>query len=156
MRSALAALVIVAGILMAGVGAVAVQYEDSVLGANDEQTFNETFTVDEGTVHTFAESNRDVIYNSTVTVKQSGTLIEQDGNYTWHEGNGTLTVLLGSDLTDGADASNEYQLTAPQDEQRLLRNVGNLPAQLGDGILIALTAAVVLGALYIVTNGRRF
>lgn len=156
MRSALAALVVVAGILMAGVGAVAVQYEDSVLGANDRQTFNESFTVDEGTVHEFAESNRDVIYNATVTVTQSGTVIEQDGNYTWHDTNGTLAVLVGSHLSDGGTAFNEYQLTEPENSQRLVRDLGSLPAQYGDALLIGFGAAIVLGALWIVTNGRRF
>lgn len=156
MRRQLVALVAVASILLLGVFGIAIQYEDSVTGANDEQRFNETFTVDEGTIHTFAESNRDVVYNDTAKVVQSGTLINQSGNYTWFAANGTLFIEVGSSLTDGADATNEYGLTAPNQSQQVVRDIGLLPAQIGDALLVALGAAVVIGGLYILTRQGAF
>lgn len=155
MHRQLVALVAVATLLFLGAGAIAMQYEGSVLGANDVQTFNESFTVDEGNLQTFAESNRDVVYNDTVRVVQSGTVIEQDGNYTWHAINGTLLVQVGSDLTDGASATNEYQLTEPNQSQQLVRDVGLLPSQLAEALLVALAAAVVIGGIWLITRGNR-
>lgn len=156
MHRALVAVVAVGVLLFVGVPAIAIQYESSVLGANAEQRFNESFTVDEGSVHTFAESNRDVIYNETVLVTQSGTTVDQAGNYTWDDQNGTLFVQVGSDLTDGAQAFNEYGLTAPNESQQLVRDVGLLPAQLGEVLLLALAAAVVVGGLIIVVRSGGF
>lgn len=155
MHRQLVALIAVGTILFAGAAAISIQYEDSVLGANDEQRFNESFTVDEGTLHTFAESNRDVIYNDTAFLKQAGTVIEADGNYTWHAINGTLFIEVGSDFTDGATATNEYGLTAPNESQQLARDVGLLPSHVSDALLVALGAAVVIGGMWLLILGRR-
>lgn len=155
MQQQLAALAVVGVILLAGVGALSAQYEQSVTGSNAQDSISgESFTVSKPGLHTFNESNRDVIYNETVTVyDSSGTVVSEDGNYSWNDGNGTLYVPSGSTLNDSESATIDYQFTVPDNSQRAVRDTGMiLPGSLGGTITLALGLAVVLGSLWIIVR----
>jgi hypothetical protein len=140
--------VAVIGALVIGllaIGAIGAQYETAVTGTQPaQQVTNETFTVDVGTTHAFNESRRDVVYNDSVTVYQNSTEIDAS-EYRWQPGNGTLFVPSSSSMTDGESAKITYQYTEPTGEQRIARDVGLLPAQLGEGLGILAAAALLVG-----------
>jgi len=140
--------VAVIGALVIGllaISAIGAQYETAVTGAQPaQQVTNESFTVDVGTTHVLNESRRDVVYNDTVTVYQNSTEIDAS-EYRWQPGNGTLFVPSDSALTDGQSANITYQFTEPTGEQRIARDVGLLPAQLGEGLGILAAAALLVG-----------
>lgn len=151
MRGRLFALVAIAVILMAGVGAVQSAYRSSVSESQPETTVtNETFTVSEGSVTTLSESNRDVVYNDTVTLRQNGTVFDQSGNYSWLEANGTIQVQAGSGLTDGASANITYGYHVPENEQRLTRDLALVPLEVLGGDIVFLVGLFVFMAAFVV------
>lgn len=153
MRERLVVLVAVAILLMAGVGAVQSGYRSSVSESQPEQTVtNETFTVTEGATITLNESNRDDVYvqQSDVTVRQSGTVYEPSGNWSWERGNGTLFVPSGSGLTDGSSANVTYGYHAPTDEQRLTRDIALVPVNALGGDLVFLLGLFVFMAAFVI------
>lgn len=141
--------VAVIGALLLGllaIGGIAAQYETAVTDTQPAQSVtNESFTVDVGTTHVLTESRRDVVYNESVTVYQNDSEVSP-GEYNWQPGNGTLFVPSGSTMTDGQSATITYQYTEPTGEQRIARDVGLLPAQLGEGLGILTGAALLVGA----------
>lgn len=145
------ALTFVAMLLMAGVGALESGYKQSVTEANTATVVeNETWTVDEGNVTQLANSNKDVVYNETVTVHNGNDVVEPDGNYTWYASNGTIAALNGSTFTDGQDATVTYGLTVPQNEQQLARDVGMLlPGVIGYDLIIIIGAAIFIGSIIV-------
>lgn len=150
MRKQLFALMFVVIILFGGLGAVKSGYRTSVSEANPTQSFTESFTVNEGSVETFGESNRDVVYNQSVTVEQNGTKYDSDGNYTWYENNGTLLVQSGSSLSDSQSANITYELNEPQNEQQVARDVGLVPTDVMGGWVVELVGLFMLLGAFVV------
>lgn len=112
----IAALVVAIG-LLAGAGVV--QY--TLANGGDEQAYTESF--DPGTNETHVqlnESNRDsVYYSSTVTVAGEDDSRMRPGiDYQWHESNGTLTVIDGGELDGDSEATVEYSVRIPSEQQR--------------------------------------
>ncbi len=110
------ALVIAIG-LLAGVGVAQYMLADS----GSEQALTESF--DPGTNETLVvlnESNRDgVYYSSSVDVTdENGSLMLSGSDYTWNQSNGTLTVLDGGRLEGDANATVEYSIRVPSEQQR--------------------------------------
>lgn len=138
--------------LAVGVGALGVQYDDSVTDTGEETDIvNETFTVTNGATIELAESNRDVIYNQTVTVRNvsdaNDPVVEPSGNYTWHESNGTITINATSTFNDGDTAGIDYTFWVPRDSQTYVRDIGLEPFRAGDDLMLVLAVAFVAVAL---------
>lgn len=158
----LVAILGVAIFLFIGLHGVAGHYETTVTETNDQiEVTNETFTVQHGTVHQLDESNRDVVYNGTVEVYQSGFVIgetrvssDNGSNWRWIEGNGTLYVPNGSDMNDGDTAEITYRYTEPTSEQKVAKDVAMVPFILGDGLLIVLGAVLLLTAVALLGRQR--
>lgn len=151
MLQRLIAVVIVAVVLFAGIGAISNGYESSVRGAYDATSYSESFNVSGGTLVTVNESNRDVVYNETVNVSQGGTEVD-DSEYTWYANNGTLFVPSGSTLAN-EQASITYGLTEPDEQQRLARDVGNIPAVVLGGTFVELAGfAALIGAVVVMVR----
>lgn len=149
MLNRIIALVAIVVILMAGVGAISSQYQSAVRGATDATTQNESITPTNGDTITLAESNRDVVYNDSVTVSQNGTVYEPSGNYTWNDANGTIAISSSSGLDGNTTAYVDYGFHQPSSNQRLARDVSMLPAQYSGGLVEVLSAAMILGAVAI-------
>lgn len=143
------ALGFVAILFMGVVAGVNVGFEDTVrTSANAQVVENESWTVNEGTVTTLDESNRDVVYSDEVTVRQSGTVYEANGNYSWIQSNGTIRASTGSDLTDGSSAEVTYDYSVPSEQQRLQRDILMfVPGTVGETLIIVLGASLLLGAV---------
>lgn len=158
MRRAIATFAVLAIILMAGVGAISAQYNTSVTeSTNETAVVNESFTADLGTAVALDESNRDVVYNDTVTVYNSSTvLVEQDGNYTWHAGNGTLRINASTgQFSQGESGTVSYNYTVPTEEQRVVRDVALIiPGTLGDTIMLIMGLVILLSGLVVLNNQR--
>lgn len=139
-------------LLFVGVGALGTQYDASVTDTGDETTVsNETFTVTNGATIELAESNRDVIYNNTVTVRNVSAaddpVVDPSGNYTWHESNGTITINATSTFNDGDTAAIDYTFWVPRDSQNYVRAIGLEPFRAGDDLMVVLAVAFVAVAL---------
>lgn len=153
MRQAIATFAILAIVLMAGVGAISAQYETSVTESqNATAVVNESFTADLGNATTLDNSNRDVIYNESVTVfNASDVLVAEPGNYTFHAGNGTLRINAStSQFSDGESGTVSYNFTEPTEEQRAVRDIALIiPGTLGDVIMLVLGLVILLSAIVI-------
>lgn len=154
MRGRLFALVAIAVLLMAGVGAVQSGYRSSVSESQPEQTVtNETFLVSHGSTITLAESNRDddvYVTESEVTVRQNNQTYPPAGNWSWNRGNGTLDIVSGSGLTNGNNATVTYGYHAPTNEQQLARDVTLVPVEVLGGDLVFLLGLFVFMAAFVV------
>lgn len=143
-------------LLFAGLYGLSAHYEATVTESNNQtEITNETFTVQEGELHEFSESRRDVIYNDTVEVYQNGSEIQSNGgdNWEWRGGTGTLYVPNGSELVDGDDASITYRFTEPTSEQQVAKDVTMQPFRLGEGL--TLIGGIVLLLLAVALAGRQ-
>lgn len=139
-------------LLSVGIGALGTQYDEAVTDTGNETTIeNETFTVTNGATIKLAESNRDVIYNDTVTVKNvsspNDTVVEPAGNYTWHTSNGTITINATSTLNDGGTAGIDYTFWVPSNSQTYVRDIGIAPFRVGDDLLLVVAVVFVAAAL---------
>lgn len=156
----MARVVAIVGVLVfafVAVGAVATQYESTVEESQNTTIIaNETFTVQTGAINTFVESNRDVVYNDTVTVRQNGTEIEESGNFTWLAHNGTMRVPPNNEtqLAGGQSANITYRFTEPSNEQRAVRDVALVPLELVEGLVLIAAAALLLTGLAILGRQR--
>lgn len=152
-------IVVLAGfaiLIFVGLGAVNAQWQDSVTDSQDAiEVENESWTVDAGSITQLDNSDRDVVYNDSVTVRdENDTVVAADGNYSWLAGNGTVKALSGSsELSDGESATITYRYTEPSNAQNLAKSVGMLPVTLGDEIALALAAGVLLGAVALLRRG---
>lgn len=141
------ALAFIVIILMGGVGVVQTGYEDSVTGSQPHQAIeNETITAQAGT-NTLNESNRDVVYNESVTVRNSsdGSTISES-EYDWQSHNGTLFVPSGSTI-EGETVDVTYGLTEPANEQQAVRDVSLFPSSQGDTLTLIGGIAFLLAAI---------
>lgn len=143
-------------LLFTGLAAVNAAYTDSVGATGDgNEVVNESFTVNQGNRTYLAESNQtEVVYNDTVSVyNENDTLVESNGNYSWATENGSLVVETGaSALPDNTSANITYGWNAPTDEQKLARDVGTIPMQLGEQLLTMLGAVLVIAVLFLLAN----
>lgn len=142
------AFVFVAMLVMASVGVAQVGYRDSVTGSQPtEMIDNESWTVSTG-VNTLERSNEQLVYGEAVTVTQGSTTYEEEGNYTWHKHNGTISVPSSTDLTTGSSAEIDYNVSKPTNEQVLMQDLMLLlPTSFGDELPTILMVAILLGAV---------
>jgi hypothetical protein len=144
--------VLVVGIgLLAGVGVV----HQSLSNTGAEQAYTESFDPGTNQTHvTLNESNRDsVYYTSSVTVTDENNSVMRPGiDYDWHESNGTLTVLDDGELDGDANATVDYSLRIPTEQQR------NYATMLGDfmnaayAIPLIFAFAVVVAGIGVLGN----
>lgn len=151
------AFVFVAILLMALVGVAQHGYRESVRDSQPATTHGkEVWTVDEGNVTTLNNSNQDdLVYaaQADVTVEQTGTTFEAEGNWTWFEHNGTVKAIDGTQLTDGADANITYDTYEPTDEQQLgLTILMFLPETLGGALTLVLGIGILLWAMWLAST----
>lgn len=148
MLRAMLLLVILGVVLIGGVGAIKAEYQSSVEGANDALSYNESFNVSGGTLVELNESNRDVVYNDSVTVTKDGSTVDES-EYEWNEHNGTLYVPSGSTLANGTAYAN-YSLTEPTNQQQLARDISLMPSTaMGESLFDVGAIAMVLGSVVV-------
>lgn len=149
MQGRLVAVAAIVIFLFAGIGAVQYGYWESSTASQEHVDFNESVTVNEGTVTQLANSGRDVVYapQSDINVTQSGTSFRADGNWSWIRSNGTIRWADSSALTDAQTAHVEYYYTVPSTEQNVTTRFALLPTEtigemwvFGVGIMLALVA----------------
>lgn len=141
----------VAVLLLGGVGALQSGHDQAARETGALDTANESFTVDEGNLTGFAESNRtDIVYNESVTVTQGGQTHEAGGNYSWHSTNGTLRVHTGSALTDNETANIAYGWHTPTEGQQSVESQTTLLTSVLGGPLVELLGLFVLLAAGVV------
>lgn len=142
---AIIAVLVVAIGLLAGVGVV----HQSLSNTGAQETYTETFDPGTNQTHvTLNESNRDsVYYTSTVDVTDENNSLMRPGiDYTWHETNGTLTVLDDGDLDGDTNATIDYSLRIPSEQQR------NYASMLGDFMNAAYAIPLVFGIALVVAG----
>lgn len=142
---AIIAVLVVAIGLLAGVGVV----HQSLSNTGADQAYTETFDPGTNETHvTLNESNRDsVYYTSSVDVTDENNSLMRPGiDYTWHETNGTLTVLDGGDLDGDSTATVDYSLRIPNEQQR------NYATMLGDFMNAAYAIPLVFGVALVVAG----
>lgn len=143
-------------ILFLGIGAVATQYQDTVRDTQPLNTIeNETFTVSAGDTLSLDESNRDVVYNDSVTVRQNGTTFDPAGNYTWRgdTGDGQLEIPTDTGLTDGDSANITYSYRVPSESQSITKSIGMIPFELAEELALIGGFILMLGALAMLLKG---
>jgi hypothetical protein len=152
MRQAIFALFAAIIILGVGVAAVQSQYQDSVRGGGIQEDFEESVTASYSSpVNVSASNVSGRVYDAEVDVfDNQSTLVEPDGNYSWNEnGFGRLNISSSSNvISDGESINVSYGYNVPTGEQQTARDVGTLPAQLGE-VLILLFGAFVLFAVMV-------
>jgi len=158
MLRAMLVLVVVGIILFVGLSAVEAQQQQAIEAQGTDETVTDEqldITNKSGKTLTLNESNRlDVRYGnqSTVTVTQNGTNFDPAGNWAWNQGGGTITIDENTNLNTSAGAAPievDYQYREATDEQALISELAVIPYGLGDLLLVAGGAAVVLGGLAI-------
>jgi hypothetical protein len=95
---------------------------------------NETWTPDAGNVTELNNSNLEAAdYNETVTVRDStGTVMSNQTDYTWFDGNGTVKATVGGGLDGESEATISYGYErAPDDQVELAVTLSQLPASAG-------------------------
>jgi hypothetical protein len=158
MLQKLAVGVAVAIILIGGLSALSLGFEDSVGGAGDHETVvNESFTVEHGQRIVLAESElEEVVYDRqrNVTVyNQSGAAVAPDGNWSWTRENGTLVVESGAPaLADASTAEITYGYREPTPTQRRALEVTRLPMAIGDALMLLFMVATVGGGLLMLSR----
>lgn len=116
---------------------------------DETEVVNETFSADGGTTVELEHSKQaNTQYSATVNVTNTSETVvyEPDGNYTWHDGNGTITVTSGSDLASETDAHISYSFSENSAEAYGMLQLFAKVTGLGDAIVLALAAATVLAA----------
>jgi len=122
---------------------ISTQYQSTVADSQPETNIvDEEFDVVKNTTIVLNESRRDVVYNDSVVVNQAGAKVSED-DYRWQPGNGTLFIPENSTMDENDNATIDYNFTEPSDEQRAVRDVMLMPAELGRGIG-ALAGAILL------------
>lgn len=139
--------VVAVAIIMVG-GLAAVGYATWESGDATAVT-NETFqTGDNVTVELENSNLENTLYSSTVNVTNTSDTVvyESEGNYTWHDHNGTIFVNGTGDLAEEPEAHISYEYSETSSEafgfMQLFASIG----ELGDALVIALMAATVIAA----------
>ena len=128
MRQALFAFIAVVILLGFAIAGFSLAYGDAVRSTGDATDVqNETFTIDQGTPVGVNVSNvSEERYSETAAVYYNNTTVERDGNYTWDAGDGEITALNGSYLTDGDTANISYTHYTPAPAQKVTISVAGL------------------------------
>ncbi len=145
-------LIAVPVLLVGGIAAVDSSLEEA---GNETTVTDESFEPVGGDTTTLNQSDVDgAIYDETVTVESNGTTYESDGNYSWDgglDGNGTISVVENSSLSNQSTATIDYGYTKTTEHQRFISgmlgdmfNTGGLMV-IVVGIALILFAARVLG-----------
>ena len=140
------ALVVIAGLLVAGAAAIDAQAERV---GETREVENRSFTPSAG-INKFAESDTDrYYYADSATVYNNSSVVPASGNYTWNEDNGTLTVDSGSYLAGRSSANISFSYSVPEPYQ------ADLVAVLGNGMQAVwpLLWVLVAGAFLAVLRG---
>jgi len=151
-RQAIFALFGVMIVLGVGLAAVQSEYQDSVRGGGIQEDFdNETVTASYSAPVNLSASNvTNRVYDGSVDVYDNqSTYVTADGNYSWNEdGKGRLNVSSSSSaIGDGESITVTYGYNVPTGEQQTARDVGTLPAQLGEVLLILFGAFVLFAVM---------
>lgn len=111
----LIALVVIAALALAG----GIGIDAAGEGVGDARSVdNRTISPSSG-LNTVSESNTDRYYFAdSATVYNNSTVVPADGNYTWNENNGTLTVDSGSYLANRASANLSFNYSVPSSTER--------------------------------------
>lgn len=147
-------LVILAIVFMGG--AAAIDAGLSGAGPDNDIEEEEFEPVDGETIALDFSNIDDATYSPTVTVYDNqDEVFPENGNYTWHDNNGTITVFEDSDLAAENNAFIDYTVTEPLDEAS---DMVELYALLGDNVqpalLIVVAFAVVLAAVRVFGGAR--
>lgn len=116
---------------------------------NETEVTNETFQpADNKTVELQYSNQPNTLYSDTVTVTNTtdGTEFHPGGNYTWHDGNGTLFVEGNSDLAAASEANATYSFSETNAEAYGFIQMFASITEFGDALVWALIAACVLAA----------
>jgi len=135
---------------MIAIGGLSAAYQTSVQESQPTQhVINESFSPVNDTVVVLDESRRDVVYNGSddVRVYQNRTEINSTGNWTWHAGDGTISINATSTFNESRLANVSYNYTIPAAAQQTARDVALVPYLLGDGLGIIVGAALIVGAI---------
>jgi hypothetical protein len=143
---AIIAVVVVAAALLIGVGVL----QASLSNTGTHYEYTEDFDPGTNQTHvTLNESSQNgVYYDASVNVTGENASVMRPGlDYTWHESNGTLTVLDNGNLDGDATATITYGLRIPSEQQKTtIGNLGQI-VDLAYAVPIILAAAlVVIGA----------
>jgi len=95
---------------------------------------DEDWTPDAGNITELNKSNLEAAdYNETVTVRDStGTVMSNETDYTWFDGNGTVKATVGGGLDGESEATISYGYErAPDDQVELAVTLSQLPASAG-------------------------
>lgn len=140
---------------MVALGGISAQYQTAVSEASNEtRIVNETASITAGDPAGLNESNRDVVYNESIIVRQNGTEWASDGNYTWVVGNGTLLISDPTNLNTTESIGVTYGFWVPSGAQQVSRDVVLLPYTLGDSVGIIVGAALLLTAVALLGRQR--
>lgn len=110
---------------------------------------NEVFQPADDTLVELNNSNQaNTLYSETVTVTDVNdtTVFQPDGNYTWHDGNGTLFVEAGSDLANESDAHITYEYSSTTAEAFGFMQMFAKFTDFGYTFIYILVAAAVVAA----------
>lgn len=135
-------------LLFVGAHAVVLQDEQTVRNAGDTTyTDSEPWQPTEGDVTHLNNSGRtEAVYDdqANVTVRQDSTTVPPDGNWTWHEHNGTVETLEGTSLNTSEEATISYAYHDPNEAQSSVRGLAELPAMAGPSIMVLLMFVLVV------------
>lgn len=137
MRQLVIALVVLAFVLMGGIGAIGES------NANQQPIFqidNEEFNPTDGTV-TLENSNIEgADYSDTVTVRnKNGGVATPGDDYIWHESNGTLEIPTNSNLENDNVSFIDYSYTVQTQQREAVFQA------FGGGVDVAVILIPVLG-----------
>jgi len=135
MRQALFAFIAVAILLGFAIAGFSLSYGDAVRETGDATgVSNETWQIDQGTAVAVNVSGvQDERYSETVTVRYNNKTVSPSGNYSWDAGDGEITALNDSYLTDGDNATVSYDRYAPEASQNVLISVTGLLSNVTGG-----------------------
>lgn len=111
---------------------------------------NETFQpVGNTTVELEHSHKPNAVYGATVNVTNSTTdeEIEQAGNYTWQDGNGTLFVEEGSHLANQSEAHIDYSFSETTAEAFGMVQMFSRLVDAGGSLIYVVVVALVLAAV---------
>jgi len=141
------AVVVVPLLLFVGVFATEATVEESQRVITID---NESFQPAGGNVSVLDKSNLSFAdYNGTVTVRNAstGSVFPEAGNYTWTEGNGTITPDVNSDLANASTAEITYGYRGLSQEQTAVASVVVQLQGIAGELALLFGAVLTLGGL---------